>query len=452
MPKQRLMTGGLIIGCIALLAALIFYFMENPEVVVGTLRFLLIVVFTVLPAGMYYVFIASRKSSLFQEYVTNLYRFGLLNNLNKHTRPAEGIDERYIYKMRLQSYILRFEGVYGAVNEPLTRELSIACKADYPLKPAAALPQASDDLKLNTRHHLISTSTAVPVLIATFLIGVCWLLLLPPWPLTTIGSQDSTPPIAVLEHAGSAPLFGFLGAYFFSLQLLFRRFVTADLRAGSYVSFSIRIVLAIIGAWTLQALLTLQPFNVKGDSPVLLVCAFIVGAFPPVLWRLIRQAASKFPGIRLAVPSMNSRLPASELDGLTVWHQTRLEEEDVENTFNMANADIIDLLVNTKIPPERIVDWVDQAILYSVISQHDKSAYQGIKHALSRCGIRTATMLDQILSSGRLETNNGSAESKTTAIANAHLYQQAVSGFSNYQLIKNWRGHTYQPDVASSSA
>jgi hypothetical protein len=76
------------------------------------------------------------------------------------------------------------------------------------------------------------------------------------------------------------------------------------------------------------------------------------------------------------------------LDGLNVWHQTRLEEEDVESIPNMATADIVDLLLNTRIPPERIIDWVDQAILYTHLSQDDDLKYRA---KLRAHGIRTAS-------------------------------------------------------------
>ena len=55
------------------------------------------------------------------------------------------------------------------------------------------------------------------------------------------------------------------------------------------------------------------------------------------------------------------QLPLSRLDGLTIWHQTRLEEEDIENVYNMADTHILSLMLNTKIPANRIIGWADQA-------------------------------------------------------------------------------------------
>ena len=89
-------------------------------------------------------------------------------------------------------------------------------------------------------------------------------------------------------------------------------------------------------------------------------------------------------------PSLEAQLPLSDLDGLNVWHQTRLEEEDVESIPNMATVDIVDLLLNTRIPPERIIDWVDQAILYTHLSQYHDLKYRA---KLRAHGIRTASGL-----------------------------------------------------------
>ena len=41
-------------------------------------------------------------------------------------------------------------------------------------------------------------------------------------------------------------LLGFLGAYFFSFQMLFRRFVRRDLSSNAYVAASMRIIMAVL--------------------------------------------------------------------------------------------------------------------------------------------------------------------------------------------------------------
>ena len=78
----------------------------------------------------------------------------------------------------------------------------------------------------------------------------------------------------------------------------------------------------------------------------------------------MRKVLSKVTFAEVALPSLSSQLPLSDLDGLTVWHESRFEEEDIENIANMATADLSDLMLNTRIARGRIIDWVDQAMLY----------------------------------------------------------------------------------------
>ena len=54
----------------------------------------------------------------------------------------------------------------------------------------------------------------------------------------------------------------------------------------------------------------------------------------------------------------------SDLDGLTVWDQARLLEEGIEDMHALATANLVDLLLGTRVPVNTLVDWVDQALLY----------------------------------------------------------------------------------------
>jgi hypothetical protein len=72
------------------------------------------------------------------------------------------------------------------------------------------------------------------------------------------------------------------------------------------------------------------------------------------------------------LPSLEAQLPMSDLDGLTVWHEARFEEEDIENMANMATADFVDLMFNIRFSPDRLVDWADQAILYTHLGPEKK--------------------------------------------------------------------------------
>ena len=90
-------VGWFIIGCMLVVVFIVILLYLYNDKRVFILRTLFVSIFTILPAIMYYVFIASRKSSLFQEFVSNLNRLGLLDYY-KVEGEAEGNGEGLIEK------------------------------------------------------------------------------------------------------------------------------------------------------------------------------------------------------------------------------------------------------------------------------------------------------------------------------------------------------------------
>ena len=186
--------------------------------------------------------------------------------------------------------------------------------------------------------------------------------------------------------------FAFLGAYFFAIQMLFRRYVRSDLRGSAYVAIVVRVALAVIGIWAIGGIVEAMSQDPLLDITPAQLCllGFVIGVFPVVVWRVIRSLRPRSSDSQF--PDLESKFTLDGLDGLTVWHQSRLEEEDIENIPNMATADIVDLLVNTRLPAGRIVDWVDQAILLTHL--RESSTESGpVAAELARHGVRTASSL-----------------------------------------------------------
>jgi hypothetical protein len=384
-----------------------------------------------LPGTIYYLFIATRKTSLLNDYVANLDRLGLLTGGN-----ASDPDHRF----QIMNYLQKFEILYGPVPE----EMKQACMNSE--KPTAVLaePRWIQNLSLGLVN-LFTSETAIPVVLVTVLVGLGWLLILPPQAsqiganlpgtdrivvvsalLNTnanaagvITSNTSASVLAASASRTNAPVevgagqksiadgpsidpfapvetavtFAFLGAYFFSIQMLFRRFVREDLRRSAYLAVALRIILAVIGTWVVVTAMR-WAFADKCSVEMLAVMGFVIGVFPRIAWQLIQGLFKKIPGVTLALPSLETQLPLSDLDGLTVWHEARLEEEDVENIPNMATVDIVDLMLSTRFPPDRIVDWVDQAILYTHLGPENEDDQGASKrHILRTHGIRTASSL-----------------------------------------------------------
>ena len=78
-----------------------------------TLRTVFVVVVCLLPAAMWYLFIANQKASLLNEYLANLERLGLLRHRAGSGDEPESEAARQI---RISGYLKKFEAVYGPLD------------------------------------------------------------------------------------------------------------------------------------------------------------------------------------------------------------------------------------------------------------------------------------------------------------------------------------------------
>src|SRR6266536_5509957 len=123
---------------------------------------------------------------------------------------------------------------------------------------------------------------------------------------------------------------------------------------------------------------------------------------------------------------MESGLPVSKLDGLTVWHEARQEEEDIENIPNMATTEIVDLTLRTRFSPDRIIDWVDQAILFTYLGPDQKEQKEdkkgGSRRDLLRLhGIRTATSLIEAFEKAQSREDGNKVEDILSKASRSHV-------------------------------
>jgi len=390
-----------VVGSVAVLGKFVQY---------TALRAVFLIVVCLLPAAMWYLFLVTRKASLLNEFLANLDRLGLLRQAKNEDKASRG--------RRVQSYLQKFEAIYGDLPPDIHADV---------LKDRLGQYSREDTGGVAT----LSTAT-VPVMLSTVLIALGWFVTLPPYEADAV--VNGRPGVQALTLMGNPVQLAFLGAYFFSLQMLFRRYVLKDLGGSAYVAVSIRIILAVIGIWILIAVSDLS-------DKYLLVAAFVFGFFPRVIWQIVAQISKKMAG--LIVPSMISQLPISDLDGLTVWHEARLEEEDIENIPNMATADLVELLLNTRLPPERIIDWTDQAILYTQLGpQEEKKGEVNAREKLRIHGIRTATSLLWASAEARRQGNHDAFDKiLTDREGNSAMptLEASLTTNSNLDLIQLWR-------------
>lgn len=321
--------------------------------------------FSALPSWLYYQFLARRGSALWDEYVVNLFRlhadrFAALPMPPRHSvfyRPwlqgraalgADGAgepDTKNVYRKK-------FEGVFGPVT-------------DQP------------------EQNFFRGENAVPVIMATVLISVGWVIVIQPesvlgYPLFPAFEWTGSPAVPIAELR-----FAFLGAYFFILQMLVRRYYQNDLKTGAYINATLRIVIVVLITWILGAIWT--GAETAGWR---LAVAFTIGVFPDVGWQLLQRTV-KLRTRRFEV--FNQRYPLSDLDGLNLWYESRLVEEGVEDLQTLVTANIVDVMLYTRIPVERLVDWIDQAVLYLHVAPDSERTADSARARLRRYGIRAAT-------------------------------------------------------------
>jgi hypothetical protein len=119
-------------------------------------------------------------------------------------------------------------------------------------------------------------------------------------------------------------------------------------------------------------------------------------------------------------PNFKAKHPITELEGISLYDQARLSEEGVENVETLAHHNMIELMLRSGIPVARLVDLMDQAILYlhttGIVTEpgpddKNKSPMRGID-ILRNEGIRTATDLLAVEKSISDDSNDTDSELK----------------------------------------
>jgi hypothetical protein len=244
--------------------------------------------------------------------------------------------------------------------------------------------------------------TRWPILIATTVLTLGWAIALLDTKPTTAAGQGSL--TALITPTPAAPTFAFLGAYFFTLNSVLRGFVRGDLRPKTYAQVATRIVGSVVLAFTLERLVT----GVGGDpsSAGLLTFAFMAGVVPETVLIRLQEASRGFMRTRTGKREIDhaSRTwetePLTRLQGIDIYDRARLLDEGVTNVEGLAHHDLVELLLKTRIPASRLLDWADQAILFihcsctcDAVPNEDRDARPSALTQLRGHGIRTATEL-----------------------------------------------------------
>ena len=253
----------------------------------------------------------------------------------------------------------------------------------------------------------------------------------------------------VEPSAANAMRFGFLGAYAFVIQMLLRRYLQQDLKPGTYVSAAVRFLVVLILSFVLY---TAWP---GAPSEATLASMFIVGFFPIVGMQFLRGVVSAT--LHRAVPSLQARYPLSQLDGLSVWYEAQLLEVGIEDMQNLLTANVVEIILNTRVPVGRLVDWLDQASLL-VHLPTGKEDGADARLMLRRAGIRCATDLEAVFPPREQSDTSSSGDdlkphenkelrTRMTSVLDPHeprpstvlALLKAFQFEPNLILVRNWR-------------
>jgi tetratricopeptide (TPR) repeat protein len=217
-----------------------------------------------------------------------------------------------------------------------------------------------------------------PVLVCAFVITIGWIVAL--LPVGAYAPTNGGQVLDVLLPQPTALVFGFLGVYFYSLRLIAIRYARGDLKPKAYTHIMVRIFVVAVLSWVLDAIF-------QGESTVKLVLAFLFGITPDEFSTWLKEAfRGKIPG---SIIPERTKLPLNDLEGIDLYDLGRLESEGIVNIEGLAHHELIDLIIETRVPVPRLIDWVDQAILYL----HTTGGTEDARGKLRDFGIRTATDL-----------------------------------------------------------
>lgn len=425
LPHRTSLYAGLLLGVAASVVPAAF--VPQPGGV-AVLKLGVATTLTLLPGWLYAVYLDRRGGSLYDEFVLNLFHLKIDDYGNLPMPPQHNsffvVWKRAHDQLRNASgeatadnlYRRRFEGIYGQ-RAVTTREA------------------------FDRDGNVSQVETFSPVLLATLVIGIGWVLTLGPELIADLSllrglewSGVPVVPVAPLQYA-------FIGAYAFTVQDLVRRYFVVDLRNTAYVSAISRIVLVTLIVAALYS-------GKTNFSTTDLAVAFGLGFFPRAALAALQARTVRTVG-RWLQGRRDERL-LGELDGMDIWQESRLVELGIENMQQFATADLVEILLRSRTPTQRLVHWLDRALLLLLLPK-DPHERESMARDLLSVGVRYATDLDYAYECGPRRSRAAVAhamgmEPDGLSVAIASLRRQR-----NYRHVAAFRQAEPCVDYASAS-
>ena len=364
-------------------------------------------IFAALPTWLYVRFLKVKLRAVYVDYVLNLHR--LLPDHPSHL-PRPPCSSEYFAAWEQGQADEQFRSAGPSPRSLDSRAPSpVPTSAEniYDVKFEAYFgkrPLMSDD---SSGGAAASDDAPPPGLGSLLPIFAVWVALTTGWLAILLDNRFLTMSFTGAVTLQDALRFCFLGAYLFTLQLIVRAYFQNDLRSGTYVAVLERLAVSLILVSAIHALWALVA-DPGALAVVELGVAFVIGSFPLIGQQWLNQVVGN--KIRISLPTMYSRHDLGDIDGLDVWYQARLIEEGIGNVQNLATSNLVDVILHSRAPVGRLVDWVDQALLLQHLppwnqaagKRRDKEQGRGqedaIMSALHSLGVRTATDLLELYS------------------------------------------------------
>jgi hypothetical protein len=332
---------------------------------------------------------------------------------------------------------------YRLLREPRKRQRAKWELSQFEMDSTTDIEEAMNTVEYSLVQYLLPLVYIILILLALYSMTNPYIISLGVWKglledtVDAFGQPAARPAIPLDVLVGRTMFWCWLGAYIYSVDRTIRHYLAHDLTPNVYVTVAKRftvafVVGALIGIAIGASNKALQvPFD-SSMTTVYVVC-FFVGLVPETGLNWIKRTADK---ILQQADTVGDQLPLSNIDGVSLWHEGRLDQEGVENVQNLASANLLALVAKTPFDVGLVVDWVDQAILL----MHASADQVG---PLKKAGLRYATgVVDAVEADPqRLSAATG------LGAPELGILRLALGSATNLCLVERYRAHQRKLDA-----